>query len=109
MPAVMLEPLRGRQGMATQIISEAPMAEDDELVDIRRTFVESVCLECQLTIEQLEEIVTEPGFGAHGRMRDWRENVPPEIIEAWPCLSPDAMIIAFYMAHIQHLKEEVIP
>jgi hypothetical protein len=75
-------------------------------MELKRTFVESICLECGLTFAQLEELLLEPGFGAYGRPRDWRVYVPPEIVEAWPCLSPDALIVAFYMAHVQFLREE---
>jgi hypothetical protein len=82
------------------------MAGDPDLVALKRAFVESICLELQVTMEQLEGVLTAPGFGAYGRPRDWRASVPPEIVEAWPCLSPDAMIVAFYMAHTQFLREE---
>lgn len=82
------------------------MDDDADMLDLKRTFVESVCLELQVTMEQLEEILVEPGFGAYGRPVDWRAFVPPEIVEAWPCLTADAVIVAFYMAHTQFLKEE---
>jgi hypothetical protein len=100
----MLEPLRGRQGMATQI-REFSMSEDLDALELKRTFVESICLECGLTPERLEGLLLAPGFGAYGRPDDWRAFVPPEIVEAWPCLTPDALIVAFYMAHTQFLKE----
>jgi hypothetical protein len=71
--------------------------------ELLQALVESICLECGLTFDQLAEILAGPGFGAHGRTADWRDFVPPEIIEAWDYLPPEAMIVAFYMAHLQHL------
>ena len=84
------------------------MAREDEGPDageIKKAFVEAICLETQLSIEQLEELLSDPGFGAYGRQHDWRAYIPPEIVEAWPILTADAMIVAFYMAHTQYLKE----
>jgi hypothetical protein len=78
----------------------------DELWELQKTFVETICLELQITMDNLQGILSEPGFGAYGRPRDWRAHVPAEIVAAWNCLSPDAMIVAFYMAHTQFLKEE---
>jgi hypothetical protein len=82
------------------------MVDDVGVRELRKTFVEAVCLECGLTLDQLEDLLLKPGFGAYGRPHDWRSFVPPDIVEAWSCLTPDALIVAFYMAHIQFLKEE---
>jgi hypothetical protein len=75
-------------------------------VAIKRAFVDSICLEVGCTFDQLAELLSEPGFGSYGRAHDWRSCVPAEIVEAWPALTPDALIVAFYMAHLQFLKEE---
>jgi hypothetical protein len=101
----MLEPLLGTHGTATPSNSGGFMHEPTENVLVMGALVETICLECQLTPEAMMELLASPGFGAIRDGPSWQDRVPPEIIEAWECLSPDAAIVAFYMAVIQVRSE----
>jgi hypothetical protein len=81
------------------------MHEPAEKVLVLCALVDAICLECQMTPDALMDLLSSPGFGAIHAGPSWQDRVPPEIIEAWEYLSPDAAIVAFYMAVIQVRNE----